>query len=118
MKKILITEDCQCLRELLVELLMDEGYHIECAENGQAALELLKVNAFDILITDYNMPVMDGKELVKNLISLNIKLDKILVISGVLSNQMEFGALMASHDNISYSSKPLVVGKFLELIKA
>lgn len=58
-RSILIVDDNEEMRAYLKEVL--EYYHITEAENGQEALEILQNKTFDIIITDYMMPVLDGE---------------------------------------------------------
>jgi CheY-like chemotaxis protein len=62
MAKILIAEDNDDLRCLVVRALEDDGHDLVAAEDGAAALAALRRNngKFDLLLTDVRMPVMDG----------------------------------------------------------
>ena len=62
MARILIAEDNEDLRDLVVRALGDDGHEITEAADGAAALDLLKRHdgAFDLLLSDVKMPVMDG----------------------------------------------------------
>ena len=62
MAKILVAEDNDDLRWLVVRALEDDGHDLVAAENGAAALAALRRNngKFDLLLTDVRMPVMDG----------------------------------------------------------
>ena len=64
--RVLYADDVKQLRELITLVLTREGYCIETAVDGQAALERLTHDpaAFDLLITDHHMPRMNGLELV------------------------------------------------------
>jgi len=64
-KKILLLEDHEPMRLYLKEVL--KKYTITQAENGKEALEILKHTSFDLIITDYMMPIMDGEEFVNQL---------------------------------------------------
>jgi two-component system chemotaxis response regulator CheY len=65
--KIMIVDDCQTTRKLLGIYLKSKGFETVFAENGLDALEKLAANPVSMVITDLNMPYMDGIELVKNL---------------------------------------------------
>ena len=67
MAKILIVEDSPVDQLLIQRLLVRPGWVAQSANNGQEALELIGKIRPDIVITDLQMPVMDGLELVKNL---------------------------------------------------
>jgi DNA-binding response OmpR family regulator len=62
MAKILIAEDDDTLRDLVVRALNDDGHELIVATDGVAALEALnrQNSKFDLLLTDVKMPVMDG----------------------------------------------------------
>ncbi|MCL4491958.1 MAG: response regulator [Nitrospirae bacterium] len=66
-KKVLIAEDDKTVRELLYDFLKLSGFKTYCADNGISALKLARKMHFDIIISDYYMPGMDGIELVKNI---------------------------------------------------
>jgi len=66
-KKILIVDDCGTTRKLLSYIIKERGYAILGASNGIEALEVLAANPVDLVVTDLNMPQMDGFELSKNL---------------------------------------------------
>lgn len=63
MKKILVVDDTEGIRNLLRSLLESAGFAVEEAENGVAALALLHAKQFACVITDLEMPEMDGKAL-------------------------------------------------------
>lgn len=66
-RRVLVVEDTAEIREILEELLLAEGYDVETAENGQHALDRLRNGAFDLILLDLMMPVMDGLELLTHL---------------------------------------------------
>ncbi|WP_454062665.1 response regulator [Candidatus Nitrospira salsa] len=59
-KHILLVDDDTTIRECVREFLELQGYHCTEADNGFAALEELENNSFSLIITDNQMPVMDG----------------------------------------------------------
>lgn len=69
MKKhtILVVDDEPHVRRVVRLALEKAGYHVELAEHGADALHKLSATIPDALITDYNMPVMNGRQLVENL---------------------------------------------------
>ena len=65
-ERILIVDDEVVIRELMSDILTDEGFSVASAPNGVAALELLQnTNDFVVLFTDIMMPEMDGIELIR-----------------------------------------------------
>ena len=65
--RMLLVEDNVMNRELALELLTDAGIHVEAADNGEKALELLERNRYDGVLMDCQMPVMDGYEAARRL---------------------------------------------------
>ncbi len=64
--KILIVDDFSTMRRIIKNLLRDLGFNnVDEADDGQTALPKLQKGDFDFLVTDWNMPGMDGLELLK-----------------------------------------------------
>lgn len=61
-KRILLVEDEQMIRDMIVLSLGQKGYEIEVAETGQAALEKWKIDRYDMILMDLQMPEMSGLE--------------------------------------------------------
>ncbi len=64
---IMIVDDCNTTRKLLGHYLRSRGYSVVFAENGIDALEKLAIHDVNLVMTDLNMPYMDGIELIKML---------------------------------------------------
>lgn len=62
--RILVVDDSHTVRELVRRMLAHAGYHVSTAQNGQEAWNLLRLNEYDLLISDVDMPQMNGIELV------------------------------------------------------
>ncbi len=67
MKKVLIVDDSISMRQMVGFTLREGGFEVIEAEHGQDALDKLKGTSVDLVITDLNMPVMDGITLIQNL---------------------------------------------------
>lgn len=67
MPRILVVEDEPDVADLLVEILQAEGYTVDRAANGAEALERLNWWAYDAIVTDARMPLMDGPTLYREL---------------------------------------------------
>lgn len=66
-KKILIVDDSASIRQMVETTLKSKGYQVSTANDGQAALDMCKSGQFDFVLTDQNMPRMDGLTLIKSL---------------------------------------------------
>lgn len=66
--KILVVDDFSTMRRIIRNLLRDLGFNnAEEADDGATALPMLKTGKFDFLITDWNMPIMEGIDLVRTI---------------------------------------------------
>ena len=82
MKKILAVDDSASMRQMVSFTLKKAGYDVTEAKDGQEALDIAKTAKFDVIISDVNMPVMDGITLVKNLRGLpQFKFTPILMLT-------------------------------------
>src|SRR3989338_7915009 len=66
-KKILVVEDEQYLRDLYVELLTEEGYNVDFAEDGQIGYQKILDNIYALVLLDLIMPRMPGITLLRKL---------------------------------------------------
>ncbi|TNE28866.1 MAG: response regulator [Bacteroidetes bacterium] len=67
MGHILIADDHVFLLRALSILLSKEGYTFELAENGQQAIDLFERGSFDAVVTDIDMPIKNGYELIQHI---------------------------------------------------
>lgn len=65
--KIMVVDDCQTTRKILGLYLKAKGFDVVSAENGLDAIEKLASHEVNLIMSDLNMPFMDGIELVKTL---------------------------------------------------
>ncbi|PLX81407.1 MAG: two-component system response regulator [Desulfuromonas sp.] len=64
-RRILTVDDSPTVRTLLNSTLSDAGYDVAEAENGEQALRMIGEDQFDMLVTDLNMPKVDGIQLIE-----------------------------------------------------
>ena len=108
-QRILLVDDHEPMRLYLTEVL--KNYAITIAENGKIALEILKEdNGFDLIITDYMMPVMDGEEFVKQLKQQELK-TPIIVLTARTDNHGKLSMLRLGIDG--YLHKPFMEEELL-----
>jgi CheY-like chemotaxis protein len=81
MKRVLVVDDNAVNRKLALALLQRRGMHVEEADCGQMAVDMLNQDArFDAVLLDISMPVMDGKE-VCQIIRSSPKLARLRVVA-------------------------------------
>jgi two-component system chemotaxis response regulator CheY len=66
MEQILVVDDCNVTRKLISFMIKGKGYRTQNASNGVEGLEKLGSSDVDLIVTDLNMPLMDGLEFSKN----------------------------------------------------
>jgi two-component system, chemotaxis family, chemotaxis protein CheY len=99
MARIVIFEDENALRDLLAELLEDEGHEVRVNADGRASADVAVVGDADLVVTDLMMPACDGLEVIGNIRRLN-PAARIIAMSGggrtltldLLPVAQEFGA--------------------------
>ena len=81
-KTILAVDDSTSMRQMVAFTLKGAGYQVEEAADGQQALNIAKTKGFDLVLSDVNMPIMDGIELIRHLRGLpNYKFTPILMLT-------------------------------------
>jgi len=82
MKKILAVDDSASMRQMVCFTLKKAGFAVTEAKDGQEAFDIAKASQFDVVISDVNMPIMDGITLVQNLRTLpDFKFTPILMLT-------------------------------------
>jgi YesN/AraC family two-component response regulator len=78
---VVIVDDDEAILDSLKTGLSLQGYDCETATNGKSALELIRNTSFEVMITDFDMPHMNGLELTKRVKELKPDM-KVIVIIG------------------------------------
>ena len=89
---ILIVDDEPDYREVVQMILSAKGYRVQTCGNGKDAMELLKKNHFDVVLTDFMMPEMDGLELLKRIKKKSPETE-VFIISGFGTVENVVGAM-------------------------
>ena len=79
--KILIIDDERSIRNSLKEILMDEGYEVDVAEDGVQGCEMAEKEKYSVIFCDIKMPKMDGVEVLGRLNEAGID-SAVVMISG------------------------------------
>lgn len=115
---ILIVDDSLPMRSVIKRTLKAAGYgnaELLEAANGKEALELLKNAWIDIIITDYNMPVMNGFEFIKAVKENELAKDIPVVVISSESNRSRIQAFMDC-GAAGYITKPFTAESIRDLI--
>lgn len=120
-KKILLTEDNELNREIAVELLKEEGFILDTAEDGTIAVEKMrtaKPDQYDLILMDIQMPIMNGLEASKLIRAMERPDAKDILIVGVSANAFSEDVQKAKQNGMNeYISKPIDMSKLFEAIK-
>jgi DNA-binding NtrC family response regulator len=87
-KKIMVVDDEVGIRELLFDVLSKEGFAVTLAKDGQDSLQLMRNRRFDLVITDIDMPRVNGLELLRRMKRAGRK-EKVIIMSGNPLNQKD-----------------------------
>jgi len=89
-QRILVVDDDGDIRRLSAEVLGSSGYHVDVAEDGAIAWDALKLNAYDLLLTDYKMPNVTGIELVQKLHAAHMTIPVIMASGTLPTNELNW----------------------------
>uniref|UniRef100_UPI0040699301 De novo protein M1X0B n=1 Tax=synthetic construct TaxID=32630 RepID=UPI0040699301 len=116
MAKILIVEDEPVVREAIKRILEREGYEVVGeAENGEEALKKLKEEKPDLILTDINMPGMDGIEVLKKIREEGLKNTPVIMLTAYGEKEDIVEAFKAGADG--FITKPFDPEVLKEKIK-
>ena len=102
-KKILVVDDEPLMRDFLMETLERKKYLVEAAGNGAQAVEKIKAEFYDLVITDIRMPEVSGMEVLETVKKHNLDTEVIMITAfGTIENAVE-AMKLGSYD---YITKP------------
>lgn len=104
-KTILVAEDSSSVRKFITLALKLRGYNVIATQDGMEALEALPKERIDLLLTDLNMPNMDGLNLIKAIRDIPEYENLPIIILSSLSTEEDVNAGLAAGAN-SYLIKP------------
>lgn len=119
--KVLVVEDNELNREIVTELLESEGIIVTSVEDGSQAVNIIdesKEDAFDLVLMDVQMPVMNGYDATKAIRNLNIKQKADIPIVAMTANAFEddrnYALSIGMNEHIA---KPIDVSRLLNVIQ-
>lgn len=116
MNKILIVDDDAMMRTLLVKRfkLRKKDFQIMTAADGYTALEVLKLKSIDLVVTDYQMPKMDGMEVFVEMRKLYPRLP-VIMMSGYNDDKLSKSFLQAG--GAAFIKKPFCTDELIVKMK-
>ncbi|MCB5189303.1 response regulator [Methylobacillus arboreus] len=115
-KTILAVDDSGSLRQMVVFSLNAAGYQVIEAVDGEDALSKAKSNVVDLVLTDQNMPNMDGLTLIKSLRSLS-SYEKVPILMLTTESSDEIKALGKAAGATGWLVKPFDPKRLLDVVQ-
>lgn len=112
--KILIIDDERSIRNSLKEILADEGYDVDVAENGVQGCEMVEKEKYSVIFCDIKMPQMDGMEVLDRLHEMGVDA-AVVMISG--HGDIETAVECIKKGAFDFIQKPLDLNRILITIK-
>jgi two-component system, chemotaxis family, chemotaxis protein CheY len=115
-KKIVIVDDFTGIRSIVRETLVKKGYNVMEASSGQEAMKFFDGTQVDLLITDFDMPDMDGAQLVNKVRNMTRYLfTPVIILSGVKKERVE--DRIKDLNVAAYIQKPFEISHFYSVIE-
>ena len=117
MKKILVAEDENAIRDIIAINLMRAGYEVVQASDGRQALKLFNISpgSFDVVLLDIMMPILDGVSVCKAIREANANTGIILLTAKTQERDKIMGLTSGADD---YITKPFSVNELLARVEA
>lgn len=115
MKDILVVDDEMGIRELLAEILYDEGYDVHVAENAAQARDYRLAHEPDLVLLDIWMPEVDGVMLLKEWVDQELLTMPVVMMSG--HGTIETAVEATRMGAVDFLEKPISMQKLLSTIK-
>lgn len=116
-KKVLIVDDQNGIRILLMEVFNSEGYTTMQAPNGKVALEIVRNETPDLVLLDMKIPGMDGLEILKHIKEINPEIKVIMMTAygelDMIKQATDLGALMHFTKHFDIDEMRLAVNNHL-----
>lgn len=114
MKKVLVVDDTKNIRMMLTKCLELEGCEVMTARDGRQALEMVAVQAFDLIFLDIKLPEIRGTEVLKRMRVLGIKTPVIIITAyATVKNAVDCTNLGA----VAYVQKPFSMEKIKSVLR-
>jgi len=112
-KKVLVVDDEKGIRFLLSEVLNSQGFDVSLARDGQESLDKLENDRFDLVVTDINMPRLDGVAMMECM-KQSGRNEKIIIMTGDTSDRRLLDLQMPNV--VSQLRKPFQMDCFIDLV--
>ncbi len=112
--KVLIAEDDDIVRDVIVKFLTDEGYSVVVANNGLEAVKMLRLEDIKLVLSDLRMPGADGMEVLRSSMRINPNIAVVIITAyGTLDTALE----AMNEGAYDYIVKPFVMQQLLLVVR-
>lgn len=112
--KVLVAEDDDIVRDVIVKFLTDEGYSVVVAINGHEAIKMLRVEDIKLVLSDLRMPGADGMEVLRASMRVNPNIAVVIITAyGTLDTALE----AMNEGAYDYIVKPFVMQQLLLVVR-
>ena len=116
MTKILLVEDDQKYLEFMKNILLEEGYEVDAVSDVASALEFASKRQYNLIVSDYQMEIMDGLRLVKTIKNMQSMIRSI-ILTGYPDEESELLAIGGVANQYIVKEKPVnVILKYIEKV--
>ncbi len=112
--RILVVDDEPRICHLIEDVLVKEGYTVDISFSGTDALQMIKIYDYHLLITDLDMPGIDGLELIQKIKKQNSEI-RVIMITG--NTKVDLVTLSLRYGINDYINKPFNITKLREAVK-
>ncbi|WP_413302442.1 response regulator [Bacillus sp. 1P10SD] len=116
MKRILLAEDEEILRMLIIDTFEEKDYQVDEAEDGLEALEFIERNSYDLIILDYMMPFLTGLEVIQKIKPVIEHTDTKILMLSAKSQQFEQEKVFEAGADY-YMTKPFIPSQLLQMVE-
>lgn len=114
-KKVLVIDDEVVILKLLSRFMEIKGILIDTASNGEKGLQLIKENPYDMILSDYAMPGINGKNIYEEVVRFDRSITKkLFFMTGDIKDETR---IFFNENNIRYLLKPFNLNKVSELLE-
>jgi len=111
--KILFVDDEENFASMMAAVLEKEGFDVDIATRAETAFSMFKSEKYDLVVTDINMPGMDGIELIRKIHEIDED-QRVVVITGFPSHDSQSEAFKLG--SVNYLVKPFLAERFIEVV--
>ena len=112
--KVLVAEDDDIVRDVIVRFLTDEGYSVVVANNGLEAVKMLRLEDIKLVLSDLRMPGADGMEVLRSSMRINPNIAVVIITAyGTLDTALE----AMNEGAYDYIVKPFVMQQLLLVVR-